>query len=181
MKRRVVQLAGLVAIIAVVAAAAWVFVAWDGVRSERELAPGDTLTLESGITLTVPPGWGGRQTRYYRVPLWLPIGQSRRDKLRFSEYVSLRADAVEDAADDFIAITFYDDSAAPAAGMVLANSDTARVYSGARGEPTHVETIVSGAARGHIFVRPASLEGQNARPRLAEVWDLLEIRGATLP
>lgn len=49
---------------------------WPGIRSERLLRSGETLTTTSGLSLVIPEGWEGRYVKYYRFPAWLPIGDS---------------------------------------------------------------------------------------------------------
>ncbi|MCL4079717.1 hypothetical protein MX659_08985 [Coriobacteriia bacterium Es71-Z0120] len=64
---------------------------WSGVRAEKVLSAGQSLVMDSGVTLTVPEGWSGRWVRYWHVPLWLPVGDAA--DLGRSDYVLLKGEA----------------------------------------------------------------------------------------
>lgn len=49
---------------------------WAGVRSQRALAPGERVSLSSGLKVTIPDGWSGEFIRYWPVPLWIPVGDA---------------------------------------------------------------------------------------------------------
>jgi hypothetical protein len=65
----------VLAVVFAFAAYVWL-VNWPGDVAARELRGGDSVTLVSGLTLTMPEGWTGRYTKYAALPSWLPIGQS---------------------------------------------------------------------------------------------------------
>lgn len=61
------SLTGLLALIALADLALW-SAGWDGALSERSLKAGDSITMESGLTFTLPAGREGYYTKY----LWVP-------------------------------------------------------------------------------------------------------------
>lgn len=157
---------------------------WDGVRSHREFSPGEEVRLQSGITLTVPEGRTASLTKYFAVPVWLPLGQSGPDGLRFSEYFAMRkvSNPSQDA-DELTVISYYDESMAPETGEISAQTDTVQFTRvGIRGR--RVVITVPGARPGYVFCPGGGVFMVGSilrRPTLEEVWALAKVRGATLP
>jgi hypothetical protein len=72
--------------------------------SSRELREGETFTMTNGLTLRVPPRYSGHHYSFYRVPEWLPLGQSAKgDTLSDEIYIySDNADIPRGSGGDFM-------------------------------------------------------------------------------
>ena len=170
-----VLLLSLVVVAAAVAVTVPLLLGWTGDQVFRELQPGQSVTLESGLTFTVPVGWQGYYTKFYRIPSWLPIGEGA-SGLGRSEYLDLRPVQSTDSA-GVAALTYYGTARPPGdPGKVVATGQNVVLRDWGPG--IRIETSLPGSSRGYVLV-PNSKDSPQESAK--EYWSLFGVRGVLLP
>ena len=153
---------------------------WDGASQTRTLRSGDTITLESGLTLTVPDTWEGSYTRYYDLPSWLPLGENANGMHRLEE-LSLEPTSPSDSTIHVVARSYYRGGPPSFDVRVLASDDSVTVLGGADEPLEHyvrVETTLDGHPVGYVFFSADSGEQLDI---LERGWALVHVQGVSLP
>jgi hypothetical protein len=172
----------LVAALAGLALAAFVLSAvWDGSYDNRDLAAGQSVTMDNGLTFTVPPAWEASYSRYAVLPTWLAVWENATG-LRRTDYLDMRV--IERAASQphIMAMSFAPPSQGEhmPRGPVLAKTDTVTTYRTT--DPTRpsirAETHVVGRPVGWVavFAPVGSAPGEPRR-----IWELANVSGVVLP
>ena len=148
---------------------------WEGSTTHRELGPGDSVVLDSGVSLLVPQDWEGFYERFAHLPTWLPLGENR--SMKRSEYLLLRESAPADEGVHFMFVSYNHDERPPIDEPVLAEGDGTTVYGVVGDTAVWVEATLPDSSTG--FVRVALLD--DPATSLGDVWKLLGLRGIPVP
>jgi hypothetical protein len=156
-------------------------VGWDGARATRSLAAGQSVTLDSGLTLTVPPQYRGVYARYYDLPSWLMLGENFKGMHR-SEDLQL-VPLHPSGSTMHITARSYAQGGPPTTGydLLVSGRDVSVLVSTisiAPRQSLQVVTHVPGRPVGYVFLSAPSGE---PRADLSRGWALANIQGVALP
>jgi hypothetical protein len=179
----VIALVAAVAVVLTCVAAVLVLRAngWRGTSRHLVLGAGDSITVKSGLTFTVPPGWIGDYSEYFEFPDWIPLGEAE-NGLHRSDYLAVWN--TDRTAGDYplLAVTFYGGGMSlPSGSRVVAQNAAATVYDTGSSEGMtsfRVVTRLPGQREGSFVT---SVPDVAALESLKGFWNRLGARGITLP